>query len=61
MKIWEDTSYHLEQIQANIDSANSEYSSLAKRIAPKYKLSFNPDEPPTPTITSKLLASGNIP
>ncbi|XP_075235216.1 phosphoribosylformylglycinamidine synthase [Lycorma delicatula] len=56
MKIWEDTSYHLEQLQSNIDCANSEYRSLENRTAPKYKLSFNPDEPPTPTISSKLLS-----
>ncbi|KAF5300012.1 hypothetical protein FQR65_LT09268 [Abscondita terminalis] len=44
MKMWEETSYHLELHQTIKHCADSEFESLAKRTGPKYRLTFNPDE-----------------
>lgn len=43
MKMWENTSYHLELRQTIRECAESEYQSLATRTGPKYKLTFDPD------------------
>lgn len=43
MKMWEETSYHLELKQTIKACADSEFNSLEKRTGPKYKLTFDPD------------------
>ncbi|CAH0560242.1 unnamed protein product [Brassicogethes aeneus] len=44
MKMWEETSYKLELRQTIKACADSEYEGLGDRKAPRYKLTFNPDE-----------------
>ncbi|KAK4887655.1 hypothetical protein RN001_003926 [Aquatica leii] len=44
MKMWEETSYHLELLQTIKHCADSEFQSLVSRTGPKYRLTFNPDE-----------------
>ncbi|KAK5644184.1 hypothetical protein RI129_008029 [Pyrocoelia pectoralis] len=44
MKMWEETSYHLELQQTIKYCADSEFMSLSTRTAPTYKLTFHPDE-----------------
>ncbi|KAB0796519.1 hypothetical protein PPYR_10580 [Photinus pyralis] len=44
MKMWEETSYHLELQQTIKYCADSEFHSLSTRTAPPYKLTFHPDE-----------------
>ncbi|XP_018331646.2 phosphoribosylformylglycinamidine synthase [Agrilus planipennis] len=44
MKMWEETSYHLELQQTIKECADSEFDSLGLRTPPKYKLTFDPDE-----------------
>lgn len=44
MMIWEDTSYHLELIQANPKCVHQEMESLTERKTPLYALSFDPSE-----------------
>lgn len=44
MKMWEETNYHLELQQTIKQCADSEFESLASRTAPKYKLTFDPDQ-----------------
>ncbi|GAM20022.1 hypothetical protein SAMD00019534_031970, partial [Acytostelium subglobosum LB1] len=58
---WEDTSYHLEQLQANSAYVESEMRELKKRATgsgrgPNYRLSFTP----SPTIDQSLI-SNNTP
>lgn len=43
MKMWEQTSYHLEQKQIIKLCADSEFNSLETRTGPNYKLTFDPD------------------
>ncbi|EFA75406.1 phosphoribosylformylglycinamide synthase [Heterostelium album PN500] len=57
---WEETSYRLEQLQANVAFVDSEMTELKKRAigggrGPQYRLSFTP----SPTIESSLLSSPN--
>lgn len=52
-KMWEETSYRLECFQTIKDCAESEFNSLATRLGPKCKLTFDPDEEP-------LYTTGNI-
>lgn len=42
-QMWEETSYQLERLQANVDCAESEFKSLATRTGPKYNVTFDPD------------------
>lgn len=44
MKMWEETSYKLEQQQTIKSCADSEFNSLQTRTGPKYSLTFDPDE-----------------
>lgn len=44
MKMWEETSYRLELRQTIKQCADAEYSSLAVRFPPTYKLTFDTDE-----------------
>lgn len=43
-KQWERTSFELEKLQMNTECAEEEFNSYIDRKAPKYQLSFNPDE-----------------
>ncbi|XP_054263875.1 phosphoribosylformylglycinamidine synthase [Macrosteles quadrilineatus] len=42
MRLWEETSYHLEKRQANPDCVKAEFESLASRTGPQYHLTFDP-------------------
>ena len=41
--IWEETSFRLENLQANPDCVAEERLGLAQRVAPPYKLTFDPN------------------
>ena len=41
--IWEETSFRLERLQANPECVAKEESGLAQRVAPPYKLTFDPN------------------
>lgn len=56
MKMWEDTSYHLELQQTIKECAESEYNSLEKRTGPKYKLTFDPDQENIKTVSNVNVA-----
>lgn len=47
MSLWEETSYHLECKQTNVDCAFEEFNGLKNRTVPAYKLTFNPDVRPS--------------
>jgi phosphoribosylformylglycinamidine synthase len=53
-RTWEETSYRLEQRQANPDCVRKEFESLGSRKAPAYRLTFNPQKSSVP---AKLLSS----
>lgn len=44
MQMWEETSYNLELLQTRKECAKSEFELLERRKAPKYELTFDPDE-----------------
>ena len=52
--MWEETSYQLECKQANIECVTEEFLNLKDRNAPKYHVSFNPDDmgPPRQKLAS---------
>lgn len=54
MKMWEETSYHLELKQTIKACADSEFNSLEKRTGSKYKLTFDPDRE-SPIKTNEII------
>ena len=41
--IWEDTSFHLENLQTNPECVAEERAGMSNRVAPHYKLTFDPN------------------
>ncbi|MBE0425424.1 MAG: phosphoribosylformylglycinamidine synthase [Nitrospirae bacterium] len=48
--IWEDTSYHLDMLQANPECVDEERAVNFDRKGPQYVLTFSPKNPPTPPL-----------
>ncbi|XP_040269282.1 phosphoribosylformylglycinamidine synthase isoform X2 [Bufo bufo] len=49
--LWEETSFHLERLQASPSCVSLEEAGLLKREGPNYQLTFNPSEkPPLPAL-----------
>lgn len=57
MKMWEETSYRLEQRQTIKSCADSEFNSLEKRSGPKYKLTFDPDAESTKNNDKNIMVA----
>lgn len=51
--IWEETSYHLDRLQANPDSVDEERKGNFDRKGPKYTLTFTPENPLHPPFTKE--------
>jgi phosphoribosylformylglycinamidine synthase len=50
--MWEETSYHLEKLQANPECAEEEREAVYDRPGPDYKLSFDPSDTPVNLLES---------
>ncbi|XP_047003252.1 phosphoribosylformylglycinamidine synthase isoform X1 [Schistocerca americana] len=50
-RVWEETSYQLERRQANPDCVRQEFENLARRRAPKYRLTFDPNRNPDVAVS----------
>ncbi len=56
--IWEETSFRLERHQANPECVAEEESGLATRLAPPYKLTFDPNV--HEGLADQTLTQGNL-
>lgn len=45
MRMWEETSYHLDLLQADADCIRQEFRDIAIRSGPDYLVTFDPDIP----------------
>lgn len=52
--IWEETSYRIDMLQANLECVEEEKRVIYGRTAPQYKLSFNPEKTPSAWIKKKV-------
>jgi phosphoribosylformylglycinamidine synthase len=50
--IWEETSYHLERLQANSECVDDERKFNFERKGTRYILTFTPENPPSPPFTN---------
>ena len=51
--VWEETSFELEKIQTDLDRASEEKESVFDQQAPKYNLTFTPEETPPELLKIK--------
>ena len=45
MRMWEETSYHLDLLQTDADCVHEEFSDVTIRTGPDYHVTFDPDAP----------------
>jgi len=51
--VWEETSYHLDRLQANPESVDEEREINFDRRGPNFTLTFNPENPPSPLFDKR--------